>query len=248
VLPAASLQRIRKEIARARPAIELNRSDGAALIACYLDRFDCPLGAVWMISIPVLGRDEITLTGDEPLTGFVRVGQRVLRFSSRVVVAQAALERNAETEGRVCLLAEPEDFAEVQRRGWHRARARHQLISEATLYFEGSRVIAGSEYEVRRGMERTSVQVLDISGGGVSFEADARLAHELQLDETVRLTIEVAGESEPFGFSAQIRNRRVTDSKVRYGVAFHGDDRLFGEISGRALHLVFLLQTEDGAE
>ena len=94
-------------------------------------------------------------------------------------------------------------------------------------------------------MQRTGVTVLDISGGGVSFEAPASLGHELQIGDLIRLRIELHGEQEAFGFSAEVRNRQRSETGgLRYGVSFHGDDHLFGETSARALHLVFLMQTD----
>jgi c-di-GMP-binding flagellar brake protein YcgR len=244
VLPTAALQRIRNEIAQGCPELALARPDGAVVHARYLDRFECPLGALWMLSVPQMAGSEVLLAPDEVLQGHVRVGQRMLNFSCAVVAAQAVLERDGTAEDRVCLVAEPEDYSEVQRRRWHRVRAESSLVGPATLYYEASRVIVGEAYEVRRGMERAAVDVLDLSGGGVSFRAGHEFAHQLREGDLVRLRLELSEGQEPFGFSAQVRNCAVDDEGVRYGVAFHGDDRLFGEISARALHLVFLLQAD----
>lgn len=243
MLPAAALQRIRSEILAKKPGFGLERSDGAELSARFIDRFDCPLGPVWLASLPMLGEREVVLQVDEPLKGHLRVGQRMLDFSTSVVAPQASLERSDCEHERVILIAEPTDYAEVQRRRWHRAGAEEAIFGAASLYFEGSRVIAGEDYELRRGMQQTSVNVLDISGGGISFEAPDSLGHELQIGELIRIRIDLQGGQEPFGFSAQVRNRRRCAGGLRYGVAFYGDDHLFGEISARALHLVFLTQS-----
>lgn len=245
MLPAAALQRIRSEIAQRRPEFGVLRRDGVELATRFIDRFECPLGPVWMAELPSLEGRALVLNIDEQLKGHVRVGERILNFTTHVVSPQATLEVDSSSEQRIILLAEPSDYAEVQRRRWHRVSSEASLVGSATLYFEASQVIAGPSYELRRGMLDTDVKVLDISGGGVSFEAPSALGHELQVGDLVRLRIDLLRGQEPFGFSAQIRNRRRTENGLRYGVAFHGDDHLFGEISARALHLVFLLQTED---
>ena len=245
MLPAAALQRIRSEIAQRRPEFGLLRRDGVELTTQYIDRFECPLGPVWMAELPSLDDRNVVLTVDEQLKAHIRIGRRILNFTTHVVAPQATLEVPNSDERRIVLLAEPNDYAEVQRRRWHRVRSEASLVGDATLYFEASRVIGGSTYELRRGMLDTPVRVLDLSGGGVSFEAPLSLAHELQVGDLVRLRIDLHRGQEPFGFSAQVRNRQRTENGLRYGVSFHGDDHLFGEISARALHLVFLLQTED---
>jgi hypothetical protein len=245
LLPAAALQRIRSEISEHKPAFGLDRADGAELSSRFIDRFECPLGAVWMAVVPTFHHRDVVLSAEEELKGHIRVGQRILNFSTQVIAPQATLEGHDELEHRVVLLREPNDFSEVQRRRWHRVDAGPALVGDAALYFEASRVIAGDDYEVRRGMQRTAVKVLDISGGGISFEASAGLGHELQTGDLIRLRIELQGDQDAFGFSAEVRNRQRTDSGgLRYGVSFHGDDHLFGETSARALHLVFLLQAD----
>ncbi|MEE2834847.1 MAG: PilZ domain-containing protein [Myxococcota bacterium] len=245
MIAAAALQRIRSEIAQGKPEFALLRRDGLAVTTRYIDRFVCPLGPVWIIALPALEGRSVVLTADEQLKGHVAVGKRIFSFSSHVVAPQATLEREGVSERRVALIAEPSDYAEVQRRRWHRVRSEETLIGAATLYFESSRVIQGASFELQRGMVDTPVTVVNLSGGGVCFEAPLSLAHELQVGDLVRLRIDLHRGQEPFGFSAQVRNRQRTSDGLRYGVSFHGDDRLFGEISARALHLVFLLQTDD---
>ena len=245
MLPAAALQRIRSEIKLRQPEFSLLRRDGFELATRFIDRFECPLGPVWIAQLPDLDGRALVLNLDEQLNGHVQIGQRILNFTTHVVSPQATLEADSKAEQRIVLLAEPSDFAEVQRRRWHRVPSEASLVAGATLYFEASQVISGSSYELRRGMLETQVKVLDISGGGIGFEAPSSLCHELQVGDRVRLRIDLHRGQEPFGFSAEVRDCQRTDKGLRYGVAFHGDDHLFGEISARALHLVFLLQTED---
>lgn len=240
MLPAAAIQRIRREVLAQRPNLTISRRDGRELRSRFIDRFECPLGPMWMVSMPRTDGCEPLFEAEEPVVGHIRLGARVMRFEGQVVLPEAVLDRGQSR--RVVVLAEPVVFREVQRRRWARVADAEGLVTEASLSFEASRVISTPEFELRRTMETVPVTMLDIGGGGVGILANDALQHRLRPGSLVRMNLALR-DDEAFGFSASVRNGIPWENGIRYGLAFHGDERICAEFSARALHLVFRLQS-----
>jgi c-di-GMP-binding flagellar brake protein YcgR len=237
--PAAA--RLVDEALKLGARVELTRSGGAVEHARLLERFSLPDGEVWMLEAPRRDGRLVALQPDEPLTGHLVLGPRVLRFEATVVTPRASYRgTTGEKHFDIALITAPAELAEVQRRQWFRAPSEAPLLGAATLLFEGVRVVRRERFYRVQETAETEVEVLDLSGGGVAIQVPDRFAYTLDQGELVRLTIDADGA--PFGFAAKVCNSRKTEGGIRYGLAFFGEDRILDQVRTRALRLVFRLQ------
>lgn len=211
-----------------------------------LDAYSSEGRSILVVTRPTLGGDDVLLDGGSALDCRLVLGLRLFRFESGLIVPSASyLREPVPTSSSVALIAYPHRLEELQRRRYHRAAIRAELVEQVDFFYEGVMVTRkGATVTQTRDPVNSPVHVKDLSGGGLSFSISHDFPHLLSAGERARIDLSIRTTEGTRKLSATVRicHRFTLDDGVGYGASFDGDEPAIKQAKDGALKLVFALQ------